>query len=212
MNEALRPDDLGTSLPLHGVQWIEASAGTGKTFLLATLYSRLVIEAGWPVASLLAVTFTEAATQELRERLRERLVLARDLAAGDARGGEGEAQRLTARLVASAIEREGRAFLLRRLRLAVEAMDVAPIFTIHGFCRRALADHAIEAGQPLVQRAIVENETALREEVATDFWRRCNTDAAKTANLRRLWKSPQALAKDLRELLAIDALLPLPPE
>ena len=212
MNEALRPDDLGTSLPLHGVQWIEASAGTGKTFLLATLYSRLVIEAGWPVASLLAVTFTEAATQELRERLRERLVLARDLAAGDAGGDEGEAQRLTTRLVASAIEREGRAFLLRRLRLAVEAMDVAPIFTIHGFCRRALADHAIEAGQPLVQRAIVENETALREEVATDFWRRCNTDAAKTANLRRLWKSPQALAKDLRELLAIDALLPLPPE
>ncbi|MFT3807815.1 exodeoxyribonuclease V subunit beta [Arenimonas sp.] len=210
MTETPRTDDLGLSLPLRGVQWIEASAGTGKTFLLATLYSRLVVEAGWTVDRLLAVTFTEAATQELRERLRERLVLARDLAAGDAVAAAGDdAQRLTSMLVANAIEREGRAFLLRRLRLAVEAMDVAPIFTIHGFCRRALADHALEAGQSMVQREIVENETALHEEIATDFWRRCNADAAKTAGLRSLWKSPQALAKELRELLAIDALMPL---
>lgn len=211
MTDPRASDDLGLRLPLQGVQWIEASAGTGKTFLLATLYSRLVIEAGWPVARLLAVTFTDAATQELRERLRERLVLARDLAAGDAdANANGEALRLTAQLIAAAIEREGRVFLLRRLRLAVEAMDVAPIFTIHGFCRRALADHALEAGQPMVERAIVENETALREEVATDFWRRCGADATKAINLRALWASPKALARDLRELLELDALSPMP--
>ena len=61
------------------MQLIEASAGTGKTFTLATLYARLVIETGLPVSSILAVTFTEAATKELRERLRERLVLAQQL-------------------------------------------------------------------------------------------------------------------------------------
>ncbi len=72
-------DDLGLRVPINGVQLIEASAGTGKTFILATLYARLVIEAGLPVSSILAVTFTEAATKELRERLRGRLALRRDL-------------------------------------------------------------------------------------------------------------------------------------
>jgi len=60
------PIDLGLSLPVRGIQLIEASAGTGKTFTVATLYSRLVIEFAIPVPRLLAVTFTEAATKELR--------------------------------------------------------------------------------------------------------------------------------------------------
>ena len=67
-------------LPLHGLQLIEASAGTGKTFTLATLVTRLVVERGLRVGQILAVTFTDAATQELRERLRLRLALAARLA------------------------------------------------------------------------------------------------------------------------------------
>ena len=210
MTEALRPDDLGLRLPLTGVQWIEASAGTGKTFIVATLYARLVIEAGLPVSSVLAVTFTEAATAELRERLRSRLALALAIAEGRA-DAESAESRVTAPLVAAAIEREGLAPLQRRLRLAVEAMDLAPIHTIHGFCRRALADHALEAAQPLVERAIIENEKLLREEVATDFWRGCTTDAVRTTIMLDLWKSPAALAQDLRDLLAIDFLRPEAP-
>ena len=62
-------------LPLDGVQLIEASAGTGKTFTLATLVTRLVVERGLRIGQVLAVTFTEAATQELRKRIRERLQL-----------------------------------------------------------------------------------------------------------------------------------------
>ena len=64
------PDDPYLRLPLHGLQLIEASAGTGKTYTLATLVTRLVIERGLRVGQILAVTFTDAATQELRERLR----------------------------------------------------------------------------------------------------------------------------------------------
>lgn len=63
-------------LPLHGVRLIEASAGTGKTFTLATLFTRLVVERQLRIGQILAVTFTEAATQELRRRIRERLALA----------------------------------------------------------------------------------------------------------------------------------------
>src|SRR3546814_17562088 len=63
-------------LALEGVHAIEASAGTGKTFTLATLVVRLVVERGLSVGQVLAVTFTEAAPQELRKRIRERLLLA----------------------------------------------------------------------------------------------------------------------------------------
>ncbi len=66
-------------LPLAGVQAIEASAGTGKTFTLATLVVRLVVERGLRIAEILAVTFPEAATQELRARIRARLLLAASL-------------------------------------------------------------------------------------------------------------------------------------
>ena len=208
MTDAARPDDLGLRLPLHGVQWIEASAGTGKTFTVATIYARLLIETGLPVASVLAVTFTEAATSELRDKLRGRLVLAQTIAEDRCEGNDAEVA-VTAPLVLAAIEREGLRPLQRRLRLAVEAMDLAPIHTIHGFCRRALADHALEAGQPLVERAIIENERLLREEVAIDFWRACSTDAVRTGILLSLWSSPAALAKDLRDLLALDVLLPV---
>ena len=62
--------ELGLRLPLGGVQLIEASAGTGKTHTLATLYARLVISARLEVGQILAVTYTRAATAELRERLR----------------------------------------------------------------------------------------------------------------------------------------------
>ena len=66
-------------LPLEGVHLIEASAGTGKTWTLATLVARLVVERGLRIGEVLTVTYTEAATQELRKRIRERLQLTLDL-------------------------------------------------------------------------------------------------------------------------------------
>ena len=66
------------TLPLSGRQVIEASAGTGKTFTLAALYVRLVLghgrsSDGLQPSQILVMTFTEAATAELRERIRHRL-------------------------------------------------------------------------------------------------------------------------------------------
>jgi exodeoxyribonuclease V beta subunit len=197
--------DLGLEVPLHGVQLIEASAGTGKTFTVATLYARLVIEAGLPVSSILAVTYTVAATAELRERLRERLQLARRLAEGEAIDG-AEAAAL-APLVGQARAAEGDAALLRRLRVAVEDMDLAPIHTIHAFCQRALAEHAVDAGLPPLRRELIANERGLREEVATEFWRRHSLDA-DGARLLATWSGPAQLAEMLRDLLAADALAP----
>ncbi|MEO8161348.1 MAG: UvrD-helicase domain-containing protein, partial [Arenimonas sp.] len=207
--------DLGLRIPVAGVQLIEASAGTGKTFTVATLYSRLVIELGLPVGKLLAVTYTEAAAKDLRDKLRERLaraaMLLDDLAqdALSAREGEGNADALTRSLLRAAHARGETLPALRlRLRVAVAQMDLAPIHTIHGFCQRALREHALEAGQPLATRTLLTNEAALRREVATEFWRRQASDDEAVERLLGVWKSPQKLADALPELLGFDCLLP----
>ena len=211
------PLDLGLSLPVSGVQLIEASAGTGKTFTVATLYARLVIEFAIPVPRLLAVTFTEAATKELREQLRERLLQARKLleqpaleAALAPTDGDAAETVLGKQLLRDAVLREGAQPLLSRLRRAVEQMDIAPIHTIHAFCQRALNEHALEAGQPLAPRELLANEASLREEVALEFWRRHSLDANDARALLAVWNSPAQLAESLRGLLALDAILPMP--
>jgi exodeoxyribonuclease V beta subunit len=205
--------DLALALPLAGVQLVEASAGTGKTYTIATLFARLVIEAGLPVHQLLAVTFTEAATQALREALRVRLALARDLCerGEDAASDASDAvQALRASLRAALTGGEAAHDLRARLRRAVEQMDLAPIHTIHGFCQRALAEHALEAGQPLVPREVLANDAALRHEIAVEFWRQRSRAPAEAAALLAVWSSPDALATALRDLLPLDALLPAP--
>ena len=202
--------DLGLGLPLSGLQLVEASAGTGKTFTLATLYARLVIELKLPVEQILAVTFTEAATQELRTRIRERLGLAARLAEGAAVDPARASDVLTAQLVQAALANESASSLRTRLRLAAEAMDLAPVHTIHGFCRRALADHALEAGQVPGEVELVKNERGLRDEVATDLWRQACQDADDARALMALWPSPVAMAASLRELVGVDVLLPAP--
>ena len=207
--------DLALAIPLQGVQLIEASAGTGKTFTVATLYARLVIEGGFEVTQLLAVTYTVAATQELREQLRSRLVLARErlelrmgLAAASSRH-EPAAPAMDA-LLDRVLQDEAPTRVRARILRAVQAMDLAPIHTIHGFCQRALHEHALHAGQPLDARELVMNEAGLLHEVALEFWRRHSQATDEAQALLELWPSPAALAKSLRELMAFDRLEPEP--
>jgi exodeoxyribonuclease V beta subunit len=240
MNGSLA-DDPYLTLPLHGVRLIEASAGTGKTFTLATLFTRLVVERRLRIGQILAVTFTEAATQELRRRIRERLALAATLvpdpplpvgaasAATDTTAAlsptetaDAPSQQnpppqqapdaaltraiLAARLAASD---ETPAALRRRLQQAVEDIDLAAIFTIHGFCARVLREHALESGQTFAAPELLANDRELLAEVAADLWRQRAADPAMAEDLVALWPGgPQALAGDLRELVRHPRLLP----
>ena len=208
--------DLGVDpyldLPLDGVRLIEASAGTGKTFTLATLVTRLVVERGLRIGQVLAVTFTEAATQELRSRIRERLELAaRVVAAADEDDGDAAAA-----LSRTIVERhlaagdETRAQLARRLRQAVWEVDLAAIFTIHGFCARVLREHALESGVGFDARTLLTSDAALREELAADLWRMLAADPDAAPLLTRLWTQPKQLQDDLRVLLSHEPLLPAP--
>ena len=200
-------------LPLAGVQLIEASAGTGKTYTLATLVTRLVVEQGLRPAQILAVTFTEAATQELRKRIRERLQLTMDLVGAPVAADASAEAVLTRQLLDAHRARSGESdeALRRRLRLAVLETDLAAIFTIHGFCARVLREHALEAGQGYGEIELASDLRALRAELAADLWRAQAGDEASADDLATLWPGgPEALAEDLRVLLGREPLLPAP--
>jgi exodeoxyribonuclease V beta subunit len=155
--------------PLEGVRLIEASAGTGKTWNICGLYLRLLIENGLEVQQILVVTFTNAATAELRERVRERITQV--LARLEWRGPESAdpfVAELLASLAGKGFEEEA---LIKLLTRAARNFDEAAIFTIHGFCKRALDDTPFAAGLPLAQE-MIEDDSELRQEVANDFWRR----------------------------------------
>ena len=92
-------------LALEGVHLVEASAGTGKTWTLATLVTRLVVERGLRIGQILTVTYTEAATQELRKRIRERLQLALDLVDAPPVEGEGAEAAVTRQLLHAHLQR-----------------------------------------------------------------------------------------------------------
>ncbi len=201
------------SLPLAGLHAIEASAGTGKTFTLATLVVRLVVERRLKTGQILAVTFTEAATQELRARVRRRLLLAQRIAGGEADGDVSPEAALTRAVVDAhlAASGESRQALRRRLREAADGIDLAAIFTIHGFCARVLREHALESGQGFDAPDLLADDAGLREAVAADLWRAHALDAVSADDLAALWpEGPDALARDLAPLVR-ERLLPPPP-
>ena len=158
-------------LPLTGERLIEASAGTGKTFTIAALYLRLLLglggEAAFPrpvsVEELLVVTFTEAATEELRGRIRSNIHELRIACLRESSGNP----------LYAACSRKSPIKTRRRktLMLAERQMDEAAVFTIHGFCQRMLSLNAFESGM-LFEQQLIEDESRLRYQACADFWRR----------------------------------------
>ncbi|HEX5314544.1 MAG TPA: UvrD-helicase domain-containing protein, partial [Gammaproteobacteria bacterium] len=201
--------------PLQGLSLIEASAGTGKTTTLVELYLRALLFAPYTVESILAVTFTRAATGELSVRIREALAEVR--ARLDQSGGtNGELQgKLPPRFRTELFARAGNNSeeLARRVNAALAAFDDKAVFTIHGFCQRALADNAFEAGAAFATTQ-TEDEEALLAQAAADFWRRRSGDEACPAYVHWLLttvKSPADLLKELRDALTVGAELRVEP-
>ncbi|MDR2365429.1 MAG: UvrD-helicase domain-containing protein, partial [Zoogloeaceae bacterium] len=161
--------------PLSGGKTlIEASAGTGKTWAICALTLRFVLEQERAIGEILILTFTRAATAELKERVRRRLLEAEAFL----ESGEHADDPFIPLLVA-ALEKKGksRAAMQTCLRRALVSFDEAAIFTLHGFCQRALRDTPFAAGQPFAQEfadAGSGNDLLLRETIA-DYWRRTMT-------------------------------------
>lgn len=149
--------------PLQGTNLIEASAGTGKTHTITNLFLRLVVEKNLPVNEILVVTFTEAATEELKHRIRSKLREA-GTAISLGRSDDGFMRGLLNKIKHTRVA-------LRRLNDALRAFDQAAIFTIHGFCRRMLHQNAFESGS-LFDTELVTDQEDLKREIADDFWRK----------------------------------------
>jgi exodeoxyribonuclease V beta subunit len=157
------PFDIETTPLDTGVTLLEASAGTGKTFTIEGLYLRLVAERGIPIREILVCTFTNAATEELRLRIRERLRAARD---------ELRADTVEDPAVRAALREAGDAMVVRvRIAQALSGFDEARIFTIHGFCNRVLSEHAFESGGTF-DRALADDSAHFATLAARDFSRR----------------------------------------
>ncbi|WP_266182706.1 exodeoxyribonuclease V subunit beta [Dyella humicola] len=190
-------------LPLYDIQLIEASAGTGKTWTIAALYLRLVLghgrTDGEPLlpAQILVLTFTKAATAELRERIRERLSEAAEAFRHDHASDD-----FLRELIAAYPDADARARAARQLELAAQWMDEAAIHTIHAWCQRMLGQHAFDSGHAFVQDTEID-ESELLAETVRDYWRTYffPLDRHGAAVASHWWNSPPSLLKALRPLL-----------
>ncbi|WP_432720788.1 exodeoxyribonuclease V subunit beta [Jeongeupia wiesaeckerbachi] len=203
--------------PLHGSRLIEASAGTGKTFTIAALYVRLVLghggDAGFTRAlnppEILVVTFTDAATKELRDRIRARLAEAATAFLIDPAEVEADA-------VGEDFLHDLRAMYpseqwpgcARKLQLAAEWMDEAAVSTIHGWCNRMLSEHAFDSDSLFTQR-LETDQSELLADVVRDYWRSFYfpLTAGDVAIVRQWWADPDGLQRDLRKLLEYTGVL-----
>ncbi len=170
------------SIPLFGKHLIEASAGTGKTYNITRLYLRFLLERKLTVEQILVMTFTKDATEELRGRIdnsiREAINNWDKLVKSDE----------YFQAIASKITKNEALTLLKK---ALLYLDEAAIFTIHGFCKRVLSQHAFATGMTF--NAEMENDCqALLIEASEDFYRYLAKENADDFTLlAAFWPTPQ---------------------
>lgn len=202
------------TMPLIGRSLIEASAGTGKTYTISNIILRLILMPqpelkGRPlkIEEILVVTFTKAATQELKDRIREKINTAQRYVEGAI-----EEDQTLKNIVDAAISIAGKETIYLRCREAALYLDDAPIFTIHSFCQRMLNEYSFGAGQPY-QQVLVENNSDILQQLAQQLWREKTYHLAPEimVYISSLWATPDMLVKDLGSLLDED-LVDLSPE
>ena len=155
---------------LDGINCIEASAGTGKTYTISHLYLRLIIEKDFSIDNILVVTFTNAATEELRSRIRTIIKIAYDMVEGKCSIEVIEKYKeLYEYLNKKADSGNYRKQIKDKLQLALSEIDKAHIYTIHSFCSRTLNEFAFESGS-LFGSQLVEDESPYMRRVVEDFY------------------------------------------
>ncbi|SFR62032.1 DNA helicase/exodeoxyribonuclease V, beta subunit [Marinobacter daqiaonensis] len=210
-------------LPLNGSTLIEASAGTGKTFTIAILYVRLVLGHGQPrdtplaqgilPPNLLVVTFTEAATKELRDRIRARLTQAAEVFSETADSDTPTAETALIHQLRDQGYPDPATWpeCRKKLLLAAEWMDEAAVSTIHGWCNRMLSEHAFDSGS-LFRLTLETDQTELLDNVVRDYWRTFAYPLPPELQDEILehWQTPGALRNSVRNLLPEGAQISAP--
>lgn len=216
--ESLNP----VTLPLNGIRLIEASAGTGKTYTITSLYLRLVLGHGCqprPPENILVVTFTRAATEELRDRIRSRLKQAQkatqiyldlnpqcttkdNLDAQSALEIQQQVQDIDPLISEIIFDIADVGAALQRLKDAQQLMDMSSIYTIHGFCQRVLSQHAFEAGLSF-ENTLTLDEGPFIQQAVRDNWRQQVYPMSKPYLnwVLKRWPTPMALESEMRSFL-----------
>jgi exodeoxyribonuclease V beta subunit len=182
------------TIPLQSINLIEASAGTGKSWTVTLLYLRLILEKALTVDQILVVTFTEAATKELRDVVRSRIIEALDFFQNpDQKIDKKEYAKLYNKQ-AHGSDREA----ILRLTRAKLSMDEAAIFTIHSFCQRVLNEYAFEASLAF-ENELLDSDRELMQKLTDDFWRRNFYKASKPllSKLQKQNITPDAILDDI---------------
>lgn len=148
------------TIGLEGSKLIEASAGTGKTYSVALLVLRLLLEKDIPVNKILMVTFTKSAAAELESRIRKFVRQAEKFVNG------GEIKESKIREAVGKPDEEKRT----RLRKAVRSLDNLSVMTIHSFCQKTINEFTFETNQSF-NFEIVKDDTFLFEELVNSFRR-----------------------------------------
>lgn len=185
------------NVPLFGMQLIEASAGTGKTWALSKIYLRLLLETPLHPENILVVTFTKAATLELKERLRQGVATTLAMLKQTGPPSDPEDLFIYQRY-------QGDAYILRKLNSALSHFDQAAIYTIHGFCQRVLMDHALAMGNA-IEWTLNHDDQRVFSHLVEDFWQQY------IAHTRGLWpqflyqtgQTPEVWQKEVKTLLGL---------
>ena len=173
----MQPLDI-RSFPLTGQSLIEASAGTGKTYTITALYNRLLLAHRSELPRLgcdqiLVVTFTRAATEELRGRIRERIRDSFEDCLRLLAGNQAEDQSF-AQLIDDLSAADADSLDVQQLSTWLQAnlaqMDEASVYTIHGFCQRMLKQFAFDSGVMFDAELVLDSETYLKQ-ACEDVWR-----------------------------------------
>ena len=203
-----QPFDAAT-VNLAGSNLIEASAGTGKTYSIAILTLRLVLEKKIPIQQILMVTFTKAAVAELETRIRQFMRNALKVSQGALINDE-----TVTSIVQLSINDEatGQHETERLLKEAVLFLDETAILTIHSFCQRVLTEFAFETRQIFGSEILTDLKAVLTDRVNA-FWRK-NITTLHTHLLRQLMNaglSRKNLVEVMLNAMAGKSLVPATP-
>jgi exodeoxyribonuclease V beta subunit len=155
------------NVPLRGISLVEASAGTGKTYNIASLYVRVLLELDLEPSQILVMTFTEAATAELKLRLRDRIKASLAMLKGEKTPDDEFFESLIAADYEMAEE---------KLKRSLDTFDEAAVFTIHGFCNRLLTEYSVQFDVP-PNVELLTNSDELLQECVDEYWIEFNQNA-----------------------------------
>jgi len=185
------------NLELNSRHLIEASAGTGKTFNITRLYARLILEKKLSVQEILVMTYTRAATEEIKGRVAAFLLEIHNEWNADA------PSEFTQTLVERVGLEEGDALLTS----ALLSLDEASIFTIHGFCQRVLKQFAVSLNADL-ELELVTDSTELLMQSVQDYLRvATKNEESFTLLASKNWHVPDNFFNEFRAAISSDLVL-----